>query len=166
MALRASGRDPRFAEVDEMVSAVLRFPEERLAAFTIGFGAADTSHYRVVGTHGDLVVEPAYDYVESLVHRMTIDGKTRTRKFPRSDQFAPELLYFSDCVLNDAEPEPSGLEGLCDVQIVEALGRSADAGRPIALSLPRRSRRPGIELALHRPPVRKPEVVHAQSATR
>jgi predicted dehydrogenase len=165
-AVRATGRDERFKEVDEMVSAILRFPEERLAAFTISFGAADVSHYRVVGTQGDLVLEPAYDYAESLVERTTVNGKTRRKKFPRGDQFAPELLYFSDCVLNDAEPEPSGLEGLCDVQIIEALNQSADAGRPVPLSLPRRSRRPGIEQAAHRPPVREPELVHAPASTR
>jgi len=165
-AIRATGRDPRFAQVDETVSAVMRFPEERLAAFTCCFGAADTSHFRVVGTKGDVVLEPAYDYAGSLVQRVTIGGKTRTKKFPRGDQFAPELLYFSDCVLNDAEPEPSGLEGLCDVQIIQALGQSADAGRPVSLSLPRRSRRPGMEQATHRPPVRKPELVHAEASAR
>jgi predicted dehydrogenase len=162
IAVRASGADPRFAEVDETVSAVLRFPEERLASFTCCFGAADTSHFRVVGTHGDLVLEPAYDYAGSLVQRLTVDGKTRTQRFPRGDQFAPELLYFSDCLLNGAEPEPSGLEGLCDVQVIEALVRSADSGSPVALSLPRRSRRPGMEQATHRPPVREPQLVHAQ----
>ena len=95
-----------------------------------------------------------------------MNGKTTTKKFPRGDQFAPELLYFSDCILNDAEPEPSGLEGLCDVQIIQALTQSADSGRPVALSLPARSRRPGIEQAARRPPVRKPPLVRVQESTR
>ena len=44
-----------------------------------------------------------------------------------------ELLYFSDCILNDREPEPSGEEGLQDVRIVQALYQSAKAGKPIAI---------------------------------
>ncbi|MEO5955004.1 MAG: hypothetical protein ABIR36_04830 [Nitrospiraceae bacterium] len=35
----ASCADTRFAEVDEMVSAVMRFPDSRLATFTCSFGA-------------------------------------------------------------------------------------------------------------------------------
>jgi glucose-fructose oxidoreductase len=165
-ALRASGADPRFREVDEMVAATLRFPGERLAEFVVGFGAADVSSYRVVGTKGDLVVEPAYDYAAGLVHRLTVKGATRVRRFPRTDQFAAELLHFSDCVLGDREPEPSGLEGLIDVAVVEALQQSADTGAPVSLSLPRRSRRPGMELATRRPPVRKPHLVHARESSR
>ena len=33
--------------------------------------------------------------------QLTIDGKTRTKSIGKRDQFAPELLYFSDCILND-----------------------------------------------------------------
>jgi hypothetical protein len=33
-----------------MTSAILSFPEEPLASFTCGFGAADISHHTIVGT--------------------------------------------------------------------------------------------------------------------
>src|SRR5512145_1359159 len=49
-AMSARGDDPRFAEVDEMTSALLRFPGGRLASFTASFGAADVSTYQLVGT--------------------------------------------------------------------------------------------------------------------
>ena len=167
IAVRATGSDRRFREVDEMVAGVLRFPGERLAEFTVSFGAADVSTYRIVGTSGDLVLEPAYDYAAELEHRLTVGGKTRTRRFPRTDQFAAELLHFSDCVLADRQPEPSGLEGLIDVAVIQALQQSADTGAPVSLALPRRSRRPGPELATRRPPVRKkPATVHANASTR
>ncbi len=165
-ALRANGSDPRFREVDEMVAATLRFPGERLAEFVVSFGASDVSSYRVVGTKGDLLVEPAYDYAAALAHRLTVKGKTRIRRFERTDQFAAELLHFSDCVLRDREPEPSGLEGLIDVAVIEALQESADIGAPVSFARPRRSRRPGIELATRRPPVRKPQPVHAKESSR
>ena len=56
----ANSGDRRFAEVEEMTGAILRFPEERLASFTVSFGAADVGFYRVVGTKGDLHLDSAY----------------------------------------------------------------------------------------------------------
>ena len=61
------------------------------------------------------------------------------KKFSKSDQFAPELLYFSDCVLNDRDPEPSGEEGLADVQIIEAMLESVASGRPVRLEIRQRT---------------------------
>ena len=111
-AFSANNGDKRFSEVDEMMSAILRFPDDRLASFTSSFGAADISSYRVVGTEGHLRVDPAYEFATALEHHLTIKGRTRERKFERRDQFGPELVTFSDCILDDRDPEPSGDEGL------------------------------------------------------
>jgi glucose-fructose oxidoreductase len=165
-AYSADGKnDSRFKEIDEMTSAVLRFPKERLAAFTSSFGAADVASYRVVGTKGDLRVEPAYEYAMGLGLQVTIDGKTRARKFAKRDQFAPELLYFSDCILKNREPEPSGEEGLADVRIIRALYRSAATGRPVKLRPAAIKKRPTLKQEIRRPAVAKPQLVHAESAS-
>jgi glucose-fructose oxidoreductase len=148
-------------EVEESVSALLRFPGERLAAFTASFGAAKVSEYRLAGRKGDLAVEPAYDYARPLKHRLTIDGEMRERRFAKRDQFAPELLYFSDCVLQNGTPEPGGDEGLADVRIIRALYRSAETGLPQRLEPFTVRARPSLEQEIRRPPVEKPEVVHA-----
>jgi hypothetical protein len=58
-------------------------------------------------------------------------------------------------------PEPSGLEGLADVRIVEALYRSADIGRPVAIEPVNKTKRPSPKQEIRRPPVRKPRVVRA-----
>jgi predicted dehydrogenase len=150
-------------EVEESVSAVLRFPNERLAAFACSFGAAKVSEYRIAGTKGDLAVEPAYDYARPLKHRLTLDGEMRERRFAKRDQFAPELLYFSDCVLQNRDPEPSAEEGLADVRVIRALYRSAQAGRPVELAPFQRRERPSLEQEIRRPPIEKPEVVHVQA---
>ena len=118
------GRDPRFRDVPESVGAILRFPEGALATFAISFGAADVSAYELVGTKGSLRADPAYEYAGELKVTTTIGGKPRPRTFEKSDQFAPELVYFSDCILHDKEPEPSGNEGLADVRIIRALQES------------------------------------------
>ena len=162
-AWSATRDDPRFDEVDEMTSAVLRFPDQRLASFTVSFGAADVSTYRIVGTEGDLRVEPAYEMAEDLVHHLTRKGRTREKSFPKRDQFAPELLHFSRCVLEDLDPEPGGAEGLADVRIVRALLRSAETGTPVALDIVPPPERPGAGQEIRRPPVEKPKLVRAKS---
>jgi glucose-fructose oxidoreductase len=164
-ALVATGPEPRFRETHETMSAVMRFPEERIAAFTCSFGATDVSAYRVVGTAGDLVMEPAYEYAEALKRRLTVDGDTKKKSFRKRDQFAPELVRFSEAVLAGTEPEPSGYEGLADVRIVEALLQSAREGRTIRLSATEGVRPyPDLAQELHRPAIRKPEEVHASGA--
>ncbi len=164
-AFSANNGDERFAEVDEMTSAILRFPDDRLASFTSSFGAADISSYRVVGTEGHLRVDPAYEYAAELEHHLTIKGRTRTRAFPKRDQFGPELGTFSDCILDGKDPEPSGEEGLADVRVIRALYRSAEVGGPVRLADFDRDARPSMDQEVHKPPVRKPELVHAAPPT-
>jgi predicted dehydrogenase len=150
-------------DVEESVSAILRFPGERLACFTCSFGAADVSEFRLVGTKGDLAVEPAYEYAMPLKHRLSLDGDMRERRFAKRDQFAPELLYFSDCILNNHDPEPSAEEGLADVRVIRALYRAAQSGSPVELAPFERRERPSLEQEIRRPPIEKPEVIHAQA---
>ncbi len=150
-------------DVEETMGCVLRFPNERIASFTCSFGSAKVSHYRLAGTKGDLVLEPAFEYAAPLRHRLTIDGELRERRFAKRDQFAPELLYFSDCVLQNRAPEPSAEEGLADVRVIRALYRAAQNGEPVELPPYQRDERPSLEQEIRRPPVEKPEVVHARA---
>src|SRR5918999_2939864 len=134
VAFSANNGNPRFLHCEETTSAILRFPgRERLASFTCSFGAADVSSYRVVGTKGDLVMDPAYEYAGELKQRITVNGRSRERTFAKRDQFAPELIHFSECILTGAEPEPSGWEGLADVRVIRALYRSADTAQAVSL---------------------------------
>jgi predicted dehydrogenase len=150
-------------DVEQSVSALLRFPGERLAAFTCSFGAADVSEYRLIGSKGDLALEPAYEYAMALQHRITLNGERKERRFARRDQFAPELLYFSDCVIKNIDPEPSAQEGLADVRVIRALYRSAETGQPVELEPYEKRERPTLEQEIRRPPVDKPRTVHTQA---
>ena len=68
----------------------------------------------------------------------------------------------SDCILKNRQPEPSGEEGLIDVRIIEALYKSAKAGKPIRLTPSRKRQRPSLRQEIKRPAIRKPEVVEAE----
>jgi len=151
-------------EVEESVSGTLRFPSDRLAAFTASFGASKVSEYRLVGTKGELAVDPAFEYAKPLEHRLSLDGAVvGERRFAKRDQFAPELLYFSDCLVQNRDPEPSAEEGLADIRIIRALYRSIETGAPVALGPYQRRERPSLEQEIRRPPIEKPSVIHAQA---
>lgn len=163
MAMSARGEDDRFADCDEMTAAVLRFPGGRLATFTSSFGAADHDRYTVHGTEGTLRVEPAFQFKATLRHRLTVGERSCSIEFPERDQVAPEILHFSDCLLEGRRPEPGGREGLADVRVIRALHRSAAEGRAIRLDPVSQEERPDLDQERHRPPVGEREPVHAEA---
>ena len=162
-AFAGTNGEDRFDQVDEMTSVVMRFPGDRLATFTCSFGAADTSAFDLVGTKGALRLESPYSFSGEITQRLTIGERTSEQVYPARDQFAPELLYFSDCIQHRRKPEPSGEEGWADVRIIRALMRSIETRRPVALAPYDRRRRPSLEQEIHRPPVEEPELVGARS---
>ena len=96
-----------------------------------------------------------------------IDGKTTNEEeLGNGISSRPELVYFSDCILNDTQPEPSGEEGLQDVRIVEALYRSARRQRPVSIRPFFKRVRPTLRQRISRPGVKKPRLVKVQSASR
>jgi predicted dehydrogenase len=165
-AYSARNGDPRFRHVEEMTSAVLRFPKDRLASFTTSFGAADAAIYTVAGTRGLLRLTQAYEYTSAIEMEVTVDGRTQRRKYALRDQFGPEMIYFSDCILRNREPEPSGIEGLLDVHIIRSLYESARDGVPIHLKELQRQKRPDLKQEIHRPPAKRPPKIHAEAPHR
>ena len=153
--------DDRFLRVEEMVSVTMRFPQDRLATFTCSFGAAHIGRYTLLGTKGMLQADPAYGYATSIEHQMTIGGKTKKKTFPKRDQFAAELVYFSDCILKEKDPEPSGYEGLLDVRVIQAIYESIRTRRAVRLPEPMGKKKPGSHQEIRRPAHAEPRVLHA-----
>ena len=146
--------------VEDSAVCSLHFPADRLATFCVSFGADRTSAYRVVGTKGSVLVEPGYELANGLKLHFNRGGKKRTIRYAKRDQFAPEIIYFANCILNGTEPEPSGEEGLADVRVIRALYRSAKSGRRVALSHAKPRREPTLRQEKTTPPVRMPRLVH------
>jgi len=156
-----------FHGIDETTSALLRFSDGRLAQFTTSFGAADTSAYMLAGTKGVLRLDPAYEYVGQRSMTLIVGEKGTQKAFGPVDQFAPEIVYFSNCIIKNQDPEPSGEEGLRDVRIVEALYESARSEKVIKLEpLPPAKKRPDVDQIMKKPPVKKPELIHAAPGSR
>jgi len=165
MAISVNAAGAKLKEIDESTGALLRFEGDRVAAFVTSFNSSDVGFYQIVGTKGDICVDPAYEYAEGLEYELTIDGQTTRKRIGKRDQFAPELLYFSDCILKHREPEPSGEEGLQDVRIVEALYKSAKTGRAVRIPPFRKTKRPTTRQRIVRPGIPKPRLIKVQSAS-
>ncbi len=158
-ATAVTRRDQRFREIPETVAVVMKFPQERIASFTCSFGSADRSSYEIVGTKGSITLDPAFEYAQGVEYTLRLGRRQREKRYEKSDQFAPELLYFSDCILRNCEPEPSGEEGIADIRVIEALNRSIETGKWVSPELPQRRRRPTLRQEIRRPGIQPPPLV-------
>ena len=166
-ARSASSDDPRFDHCDETTSAILEFPGDRLASFTVSFGSADVQSYRIVGAEGEIRVEPAFSYDAQLTYALVVDGNVKERNtFPTGDQFAPELAHMAACVREDRRPEPDGREGLADIRTIRAIHRSAEAGERVRIDPVTGQQHPRAAQAVHLPPVRPQRTVKVKGPKR
>jgi glucose-fructose oxidoreductase len=161
------GTDKRFDRADEMTTVMMRFPRDRIATFTVSFGAAEQSTYTVIGTRAVLRVDPAFLYSEGLAYELTVNGRSTRKEFKKRDQFAAELVYFSGCVLSGRDPEPNGIEGWADVRVIEAAYTSAAERRPVRLVPFVSGPWPDLGQEIHRPsePPPPPAREHGEVAT-
>jgi predicted dehydrogenase len=157
--------DERFKEVHESVSAILRFPGDRIAAFTTSFGSAPYDEWRLIGTQGILDLKHAFEYHEEKEMTITIEGKQKKESFPKLDQFGVEIQYFSECVLEGKNPEPSGREGLADIRVIEGLLKSIEENKPVSLAPYEIDSRPSREQEMKLPPVKSKKIIHAAAPT-
>jgi len=163
-ALAASSGEARFRETPEMVSAIMRFPKERLAMFTCGFGESKASEYRVLGTAGDLRLDPAYAFSADLKMFLTDkSGDTDVTTYRVRNQVGAEIQYFADCIRDNHDPEPDGHEGLADLLVMEAISESIRTGRPVQVPPIKRKPRPSPAQKIELRAVKEPELVNAAS---
>jgi glucose-fructose oxidoreductase len=138
-------------DVDESTVALIRFPDDRLAHLHTSFGEEPTAVLTVFGDEGSIRVTGAYDPHRPSIIEIVRSGRREELTFEPTDTLAAELGHFSSAVLQDAAPEPSGIEGLTDVRIVEAIYRSARDGRPVTLPRIARVDAPPAEHDLRKP---------------
>jgi len=159
-ATSASTGEARFRNAEEMTAVTMRFPGERLATFTASFGCADIGRYTLVGTKGIVTADPAYEYAQGLKLQIKIGDKTEKRQYPKRDQFAAEISYFSECILKNREPEPSGQEGLADIRVIEGIYKAVKSRSVVKLSAFEKKKRPSMRQEIRKQPHGKPETIH------
>jgi predicted dehydrogenase len=146
---------------DDTVSVHLRFPGDRTAQFTVAYGLSSVNEYRICGDKGELRLHKGYAFPGPITHELTIGGTTTTRSFGPSDQFGAETRYFSDCILNDRDPEPDAEEGRLDVRVIAAIERALSTGQAQQLSPYHRAKHPVVDQAIELLPIDVPPLVNA-----
>lgn len=164
-AFAANNGEERFAKIDEAVSVIMKFPNARLASFVCSFGADDCSSFDLIGSEGRLHLENAYEYADERILTMYKENKEKKNKtFKKNDQFGPELVYFSDCILQNKDPEPSFAESIADIRVIRAILKSLDAGQSVRLkSKELHLEYPQSEQLIERPPISKPRTFNVTS---
>lgn len=155
--------DSGLGEFGHTVAATLRFPEGRLAQFTVSYAGSSIDSYTLVGSEGYVTASPGFTYDKALSYQASIGGDEKKESFKNTDQFGGELKYFSDCIINDRDPEPDGEEGLLDVRVIEALLRSIETGAPQKLEPVKRAKRIELDQEQKLSAVKPPEPVNASS---
>ena len=134
--------DLRFTEIEASIAATLRFPSGGLAQFVGSFGAAAVDNYRVVGSKGDIELDPGFKFENAMKMRLRRDGITQETTFPQIDHFGAQVAYFSDCITAGTPPEADGAEGLADMRVLLAIEAAARTGKPQPIQSPPRPRHP------------------------
>ncbi|MFD2570563.1 Gfo/Idh/MocA family protein [Spirosoma soli] len=129
--------DPRFKEVEEMVSWQMRFPSGVIANCGTNYGVHETRRYRAMAERGWMGLDPAFAYSGLQPQVSYAEGKVEHKEQPKiseKNQFASEIDHFSECVTQNKTPFTPGEEGLQDHKIMEAIYQSAREGRPVKLT--------------------------------
>lgn len=122
-----------FDEVDETVSCTAEFPDEVYATCAASHNARQSSTFRVTGTEGQVAVEPAFfQDQQRTLHISRGDGRLSV-DLKKVDQMLEEFDYFADRIRSDATILPDGEHGLVDVEVMEAVYRSAEQREWVSL---------------------------------
>ncbi|MFN2977373.1 Gfo/Idh/MocA family protein [Terriglobus aquaticus] len=125
----------------DTVAVTLRFPGERLAQFSVSYFGNTTNSLTAVGDKGTVVLDPCYMFGKPLEQTIAIKDDKSTKSFKNTDHFGGELKYFSDCILNNTDPEPDGEEGFADVRVLEGVLEALKTSAPVKLQTFTRTKR-------------------------
>ncbi len=123
--------DPvKFAEVDETIAWSMKFPSGATSNCLTTYRFNGREDFTAYAANGRFGMTPCYSYAG--LAGWTSDPKIPLT-YPATDHFATEMDAFSAAVLADKPFEFSGVEGLRDLLVVEAIYRSIASGKKEAV---------------------------------
>jgi hypothetical protein len=128
-------------DLDDTFAVVLRMPGDKLASFTVSYAMNDVDSLIVAGMKGSIHMSPAYGFQSAIEQNVTIGDEKSHEAFKHTDHFGGEMRYFSDCILNDRDPEPDVEEGLSDLRVIEGIKQALKTGGRVELPPFTRTRR-------------------------
>ena len=118
---------------DEHATFQIEFEGGVSAACTVSHNAYAASHLRVIGSEGEVTLEPALLPADDRELTVRHGGSTATVAPENCDEIVEEFDYFAHCLITGEEPVPDGRNGLVDLEAIEAMYESAERGERIDL---------------------------------
>jgi predicted dehydrogenase len=131
-AVSTIDHDGRFETVEENTAWTMKFPSGAMGSCNTTYGAGMPGFYRVYGSKGWLEVDVfSYQNLHLRANYRSDDpnappvvvDELNPEKDPK--QFVREADHFSECILEDREPNTPGEEGLRDMQYMQQIYRAA-----------------------------------------
>ena len=102
-----------------------------------------------------------------IAYKASINGKEESKTFPETDHFGGQTEYFSECILNNVDPEADGEEGLLDVRVIVAIKDSLKAnGKTIKVEPKQRNKYPKLDQVKTLPLAKAPEALIGRDSQR
>src|SRR5215469_12646180 len=120
--------DGRFAQVEETLSWTITFPGGVLANCTCTYGSQMPGYFRVRGSKGTMIMEPAFNYDKVHLSGQLAGGEALdlSPDEPAPVQFLREAEHMVECILQKKEPKTSGQEGLRDMELMAQIYRDCE----------------------------------------
>jgi predicted dehydrogenase len=119
--------------VDELFSGTLRFPGDVLAEIDCGLVLPVRDELEAIGEEGSIFVDDPWHCLKPVLEVRREDGTERIELEPE-DSYRLQLENMSAAIRGSAEPLLGREDALGQARAIEALYRSADEGRPVALT--------------------------------
>ncbi|WP_137283821.1 D-xylose 1-dehydrogenase Gfo6 [Halorussus salinisoli] len=130
----ARSEDDAFADVpDEAATFEIRFDDGTLAACSASQNAYRSSHLKVVGTEGEVRIEPAFFDRQDRQLALEVEGTTADVDYEQVDQMLEEFDYFAHQLRTGGDVHPDGRHGLTDLEAMAAIYESAEQGSVVEL---------------------------------
>jgi predicted dehydrogenase len=118
--------------VDVTFAATMRFPDGVLAHFDAGLALAERDELEVIGEDGSLFLDDPW-HCRVPVIELRRNGTTERFELAQVDSYRLEAENMSAAVRGEARPLLDRSDAVGQARAIEALYRSAESGRSVAL---------------------------------
>ena len=131
--------NPKYINIEDTTSVIMRFSHDRLASFTISFGSFESSDFEILGEKGRIRCENAYNTKKiSHVHIQTKSRNALHDKeliFNPRHHFKEEVDLFSKHIINNTSLQMNTLnDAIQNMKILDAIIDAINLKKQISIN--------------------------------